>query len=201
MRGAVVLRGSEQAGVITKAQALHQRGDELLGGKAAKGVILGRHDDVVAACRRGDEPLLGQSVEGHLGRCCGHAESVPGVGGIEEVSSRPGKAFDVLPSIPGVSFHMHKVTIFVTVRKRNVCTQQPDAARSRHTDQRRQVAVGVGKDQRLDDASLTEQGVADPRSYVREHIVALRDPERVERGEPEAGEPPQSRPVCALVIV
>ena len=33
---------------------------------------------------------------------------------------------------------------------------------------------------------LTEQAVADPRSYVREYIVAMRDPERIERGEPEA---------------
>ena len=57
------------------------------------------------------------------------------------------------------------------------------------------------QEQRFDDASLTEQGVADPRSYGREHVVALRDPERVERGEPEAGEPSQSGPVCALVIV
>ncbi len=51
MRGAVVLGGGEETGVVVKAQAFHQRGDELLGGKAAKGVILGRHDDVVAACR------------------------------------------------------------------------------------------------------------------------------------------------------
>ena len=118
MRGAVVLRGGEEAGVVAKAQALHQRGDELLGGKAAKGVILGRHDDVVAACRRGDEPLLGQSVEGHFGRLRGHAEGVPGVGGIEEITSRPGEAFDVLPSVLGSSFHVHKVTVFVTLRKR-----------------------------------------------------------------------------------
>src|SRR5262245_32084538 len=51
MRGTVVLGGGEETGVVVKAQAFHQRGDELLGGKAAKGVILGRHDDVVAACR------------------------------------------------------------------------------------------------------------------------------------------------------
>jgi hypothetical protein len=50
VRGAVVLRGSEEAGVVAQAQSLHQRGDELLGGKAAKGVILGWHDNVVAAC-------------------------------------------------------------------------------------------------------------------------------------------------------
>jgi hypothetical protein len=59
----------------------------------------------------------------------------------------------------------------------------------------------VRQEQRFDDASLTEQRVADLRRYGREHVVALRDPERVERGEPEAREPSQSRPVCALVIV
>ncbi len=41
VRGAVVLRGSEEAGVVAQAQSLHQRGDELLGGKAAKGVMSG----------------------------------------------------------------------------------------------------------------------------------------------------------------
>ena len=53
----------------------------------------------------------------------------------------------------------------------------------------------------FDDAGLTEQGVADPRRYGRKHIVALRDPEWVERGESEARKPSQPRPVCALVIV
>ena len=55
--------------------------------------------------------------------------------------------------------------------------------------------------ERFDDANLTEQGVADLRRYGREHVVALRDPERIQRGEPEAAEPSQSRPVCPLVIV
>ena len=118
MCGAVVLRGGEEAGVVAKAKALHQRGDELLGGNAANGVVLRRHDDVVAACRGGDEALLGQSVEGHLGRLRGHAKGLPGIGRTEEVPSRPGKVADVLPSVPCLSYHAHKVTVFVTLRKR-----------------------------------------------------------------------------------
>ena len=57
------------------------------------------------------------------------------------------------------------------------------------------------QDQRFDDAGLTEQGVADLRGQGREHVVALRNPERVERGKPKAREPSQSRPVGALVII
>ena len=80
-------------------------------------------------------------------------------------------------------------------------TQNPSEARLRYAHRRRQVAVGVRQHQRFYDASLTEQGVTNPRRDGREHVIAMRDPERVERGEPEAGEPSQSRPVCALVIV
>ena len=95
-----------------------------------------------------------------------------------------------------MAFRSRKVTVFVTLRKRNA---QGDGQSLRYPYQRRQVAVGVRQHQRFDDADLTEQGVADLRRYGREHVVALRNPERVGRGEPEAGEPSQSRP--ALVIV
>jgi len=51
----------------------------------------------------------------------------------------------------------------------------------RHPHQRRQMTVGVRQDDRFDDAGLPEEGVADLRSYRREHVVALGDPERIER--------------------
>ena len=56
-------------------------------------------------------------MESHLRGFRGHAEGVPGVGGAEEVSSRPGEVLDVTPSASGVYFHMHKVTLFVTLCK------------------------------------------------------------------------------------
>jgi hypothetical protein len=60
------------------------------------------------------------SVEGHLDRLRGHAEGLPGVGGAEEVPSRPGKAADVLSSVADECVHMHKATLFVTLRKQKV---------------------------------------------------------------------------------
>ena len=74
VRRAVVLCGRQQRRIVAKLPVLHQRRDELVGGKTAKASVLGRHDDVEPAGGAGDLPFLDQPTQRELRRGAGHAE-------------------------------------------------------------------------------------------------------------------------------
>ena len=97
MGRAVVLRRREEAGIVRHVHALHECRNELVRRKAAERAVLRRHDHKESSCRRRDEALLGQTVQGELGGIGGNAQRRPDLARRERVAPAGGEVLDVLP--------------------------------------------------------------------------------------------------------
>ena len=74
MRRPVILCRRQRARVVGEIDVLHHRRDKLVGGKTPERSILQRHDDMETPRRRGDELLLGETVQRELGSIGGNVE-------------------------------------------------------------------------------------------------------------------------------
>src|ERR1700731_4638219 len=91
----VILCGRQKARVVGEVETLHQRRDELVGGKAAERAIFRREDDVEAARRRSDQLLFRQAIQRELGGSGGNPEGRLRLAGGKVIPAAGGEATDI----------------------------------------------------------------------------------------------------------
>jgi len=94
MGGTMVSGSSQKTGIVGSVKPLHELRDELIRRQAAKGLVLGRNDEVETAVGSGDEPLFLEPPEGRACRSQRDAELSHGFSSREMIVTPCGQTAD-----------------------------------------------------------------------------------------------------------